>query len=140
MWMGAMVDIHQHFIEMPKWFANAPAAFHLIGKQSRKAKSFWVPLTLLVLLTVTISIILNWYTPSIRNYLIASTACFMLAGIISVTYFAKQVITFTKINSEELLTPELYYRMKLWFYNTTARDVLQLMAVVFVTIAFLHIY
>jgi len=137
-WMGAALDIYQHLFAMPKWFNSAPASFHLIGSQSKKTKAFWIPLTILILFSVGLSILLNWHNSFVRNCLIGATLCFTMAVTISLTWFTKQVLTFTQVKPRESLTPELYYHMKLWLYNTTARDLLQVMAVVFVTVAFVH--
>ena len=138
MWVAVIVGTYQRIFEMPKWFKNPPVSFELIRKQSKKARIFWIPLSALFMTSICLSLILNWQLPEVRNYLIASISCFALTGILSGIYFVKEVIAFSKIPVDVPATPELLGRIKFWLRWTTVRDVLQFLAAIFVTIAYIN--
>lgn len=138
-WIAVIVGTYQRFFEMPKWFANPPASFELIRKQSKKAKAFWIPLSSVFMISVCTALILNWQFVSTRTHIIGSIVCFGLTGLLSGIFFVKEVIAFTKIPSTAPQTPELLHRVKFWLRWTTIRDILQLFAAIFLTIAYLHL-
>lgn len=138
MWIAVFVGTYQRIFQMPKWFSNPPASFELIRKQSKRARIFWIPLSALFMTAICISLILNWQQPDVRNYLMLSISCFGLTGALSGIYFVKEVIAFTKIPVDAAATPELIDRITFWLRWTTVRDVLQFLAAIFVTIAYLH--
>ena len=138
-WIAFVVGTYQRVFEMPKWFANPPASFELIRKQSKKARSFWIPLSALFMIFIFTSLILNWEYAGIRNHIIGAIVCFGLTGALSGMYFVKEVIAFTKMPPNAVQTPELMRRVKFWLKWTTVRDVLQLFAALFVTIAYNHL-
>lgn len=47
MWIAFVAGTYQRIFKMPKWFAHPPASFELIRKQSKKARIFWIPLSVL---------------------------------------------------------------------------------------------
>ena len=138
MWVAVIVGTYLRIFEMPKWFANPPVSFELIRKQSKGAKTFWIPLSALFMISVCTSLILNWQLPDVRNYLIGAIGCFGMTGALSGIYFVKEVIAFSKIPVNAPATPELLGRIKFWLRWTTVRDVLQFLAAIFVTIAYIN--
>src|SRR5204862_1620398 len=85
-WIAVIVGTYQRIFEMPKWFANPPASFELIRKQSKKARIFWIPLSALFMTSICTALILNWHLSDVRNYLIFSILCFGLTGTLSGIY------------------------------------------------------
>jgi len=138
-WIAVLVGTYQRIFEMPKWFANPPASFELIRKQSNPAKTFWIPLSILFVISACIALILNWQYAGTRVHIIGALICFGLTGLLSGVYFVKEVIAFTKIPVDAAQTPELLRRVRVWLRWTTVRDVLQLFAAVFLTIAYIHL-
>lgn|SRR5437762_8329991 len=138
-WIAVLVGTYQRIFEMPKWFANPPASFELIRKQSKLAKTFWIPLSILFVISACIALILNWQYAGTRVHIIGALICFGLTGLLSGVYFVKEVIAFTKIPVDAAQTPELLRRVRVWLRWTTVRDVLQLFAAVFLTIAYIHL-
>jgi len=138
-WIAVLVGTYQRIFEMPKWFANPPASFELIRKQSKLAKTFWIPLSILFVISACIALILNWQYAGTRVHIIGALVCFGLTGLLSGLYFVKEVIAFTKIPVDAAQTPELLRRVRVWLRWTTVRDVLQLFAAVFLTIAYIHL-
>ena len=138
-WIAVLVGTYQRIFEMPKWFANPPASFELIRKQSKTARIFWIPLSILFVISASIALILNWQYAGTRVHIIGALVCFGLTGLLSGLYFVKEVIAFTKIPVDAAQTPELLRRVRVWLRWTTVRDVLQLFAAVFLTIAYIHL-
>jgi len=138
MWIAVVVGIWQRIFQMPKWFSDPPASFELIRRQSKKAKSFWIPLSILFVICASTSLILNWHYRSIRDHIIGGLGCYIITGILSGIYFVKEVLAFSKMPVDAPRTPELIKRTKRWLRWTTIRDLLQLSAAIFLTIAYRH--
>jgi len=139
MWVAVIAGTYQRLFSMPKWFENPPASFERIRKQSKPAKMFWIPLSALFMISLVISLILNWEEPIVRNYIFASVACFGLTGALSGLYFVKEVLAFSNMPASAPKTPELLNRTRLWLKRTIVRDVLQLLTAIFVTLAYIHL-
>jgi hypothetical protein len=135
-WVAVVVGTWQRFFQMPKWFADPPASFTLIRKQSKKAKMFWIPLSALFILFAGAALIFNWQYIQVRNYIMLGLASYALTGILSGMYFVREVIAFTKIPPDAPKTQELLWRTETWLRWTTIRDVLQLFAAIFLTLAY----
>jgi hypothetical protein len=138
MWIAVIVGTYQRIFQMPKWFSNPPASFELIRRQSKKARTFWIPLSVLFMISVCTSVILNWQNFGVRIHILAGLGCFVLTGILSGVYFVKEVIAFSKMPADAPQTPELLQRTRFWLRWTTTRDILQLFAAIFLTIAYRH--
>ena len=52
MWVAVVVGLYQRIFEMPKWFANPPSSFELIRKQSKRSRTFWLPLSALLMISL----------------------------------------------------------------------------------------
>ena len=137
-WIAFIVGLYQRIFQMPKWFANPPSSFELIRKQSKTARAFWLPLSALLMVSLIGALILNWQSTNSRTHLFGALACFGLTGALSGIYFVREIIAFTKIPVDAPQTPELLRRTRLWLRWTSIRDVLQLFAALFVTIAYRH--
>lgn len=96
-WIVVIAGTYQRIFEMPKWFANPPASFDLIRKHGKKARAFWIPLSVLFIISVCTSLILNWESINARTHIMGSIVCFGLTGALSGIYFVKEVIAFSKI-------------------------------------------
>ena len=138
MWIAVVVGTWQRIFQMPKWFSDPPASFELIRRQSKKAKSFWIPLSILFVICAGTSLILNWQYRGIRDHIIGGLGCYIITGILSGIYFVKEVLAFSKMPVDAPRTPELIKRTKRWLRWTTIRDLLQLSAAIFLTIAYRH--
>lgn len=137
-WIATIVGTYQRVFEMPKWFANPPASFELIRRQSKKSRSFWIPLLTLFMIALFVSLILNWQHILVRNHLVMAIGIFFLSGVLSGTYFIKEIIAFTRIPVDAPSTAELVGRVKFWLRWTMVRDILQLLMSIIITIAFIH--
>ena len=137
-WIAVIVGLYQRIILMPKWFENPPASFEVIRKQSKTARLFWIPMSVLFVSSLVTAVILNWENFGVRTHIFGSLVCFGLAGLLSGIYLANEVPAFSKIPVDAPLSPELLRRTKLWLRWTTVRDVLQVLAAGFITIAYNH--
>ena len=138
-WIVVIVGIWQRIFQMPKWFSNPPTSFELIRKQSKKAKLFWIPLSVLFMISACTALVLNWQYPDTRIHILGAVICFALTGILSGVYFVKEVLAFSRMPADVPRTPELLRRTKRWLRWTTVRDVLQVFAALFLSIAYNHI-
>jgi len=139
MWIAVIVGLYQRIFLMPKWFDDPPASFERIRRQSKTARTFWIPLSALFMISLITSLILNWGLPDIRNHIIGSLACFGLTGLLSGRYFVKEVLAFSRMPVDAPQTPELKKRTRFWLKWTTVRDVLQILAALFVSVAYRHV-
>jgi hypothetical protein len=138
-WVAVIAGTYQRIFKMPKWFEDPPASFERIRRQSKGAKRFWIPLSLVFIISLLISLILNWQSAIARSYIIAALACFGLTGALSGMYFVKEVLAFSKMPVDTPKTPELISRTRSWLRWTTVRDLLQLLAAIFTTLAYTHL-
>ena len=135
-WVAVIAGTYQRIFKMPKWFEDPPASFERIRRQSKTAKMFWIPLSASFMISLIISLVLNWESPIVRNYILASMGCFGLTGALSGLYFVKEVLAFSNMPVTAPKTPELIGRTKFWLRFTTVRHILQLLAAIFVNIAY----
>lgn len=136
MWIAVVVGTWQRVFQMPKWFADPPASFGLIRRQSKKARRFWIPLSALFMVCAGMALVLNWQYLTVRNYILLGLASYALTGILSAMYFVREIIAFTKIPPDAPKTQELLWRTGTWLRWTTVRDILQLFAAIFLTLAY----
>jgi hypothetical protein len=54
-------------------------------------------------------------------------------------YFVKEVLAFSNMPVDAPKTPELMNRTRFWLRCTTVRDILQLLAAIFATLAYTHL-
>ncbi len=130
-----LAGLYERFVNMPKWFSNPPASFSYIREHTPKAQKIHLPLQILFLVSFIIALFLNWDTAAIRTYMLIAIGSFILIIIITVPYFAKEIIAFMKTPEDAPATPELIKRAKHWEKWTTIRNVLQLISLVFLLIA-----
>ena len=135
-WIAVIVGLYQRIFLMPKWFQNPPASFELIRGQSKSAKSFWIPLSIVLIISVCTSLILNWNNQGVCGYLFAALGCFGLSGALTGIYFVKEVLAFSAMPTDAPQTPELLNRTRFWLRWTTVRDVLQILQAIFITVAY----
>ena len=137
-WISVVVGLYQRIFKMPLWFENPPVSFERIRKQSKKAKIFWVPHSVLYIIFLVISWFLNDHSSDVRLHIIGSIACFVLTGILCFIYFVPELIAFIKWPDEIAQSPELLKRTRRWLRWTIVRDILQLLSALFITIAYRH--
>lgn len=135
-WISVIAGTYQRIFAMPKWFAKPPESFELIRKQNKLARRFWIPLSIVFIISLAISIIIYIDQDQVRNFLLAAFVCFAVNGALSGVYFAKEIIAFTKVTVDSPLTGELQNRVRFWLRWTILRDMLQLFTAIFVTIAY----
>ncbi len=138
-WITVLVGLYQRIFIMPAWFSNPPVSFALIRKQSKKSQAFWIPTSVLFIISLLVSLILNWQYPDTRTHIFGAFICYGIASALSGSYFIKEVIAFTKIPPNAPQTPELLKRTKFWLRWTSVRDILQILTAIFVTIAYIHL-
>jgi hypothetical protein len=137
-WIAVIAGLYQRVFAMPKWFASPPASFELIRRQSKKARIFWIPLSILYIFSLVIAWFLNDHSQDARIHIIGAIICFALTGILSALYFVPEILSFIKIPTDAPQTPQLLKRIKRWLRWTTGRDILQILSALFVTIAYRH--
>ncbi len=130
-----LAGLYERLVNMPKWFSDPPASFSFIREHTSKAQKIHLPLQILFLLSFIIALVLNWAVVLIRTYMLLSIGSFLLIIISTVTYFAKEIIYFSKTPEDAPATPELIKRAKLWEKWTTIRNILQLIGFVFLLLA-----
>lgn len=130
-----IAGIYERVVNIPKWFSNPPYSFAYIREHAPKAQKFWIPLQILFFISFILAIVLNWGTPSTRNYMLLSAASYVLVIITTAAYFVKEIMAFSKMTDDTPVTPELLKRAKLWERWTTIRNALQLIGLIFLILA-----
>ncbi|HYG14993.1 MAG TPA: hypothetical protein VEC12_04500 [Bacteroidia bacterium] len=136
MWIAVLVGTAQRIFQMPQWFADPPASFELIRRQSKAARLFWIPLSVLFVLCASIALIDIWEQTTARNYVLMALAAYALAGVLSAMYFVKEIIAFSKMPPDGPKTGELLWRTRTWLRWTTVRNVFHWFAAIFLTLAY----
>src|SRR3982751_4408377 len=104
-WIAVIAGLYQRIFKMPKWFANPPASFELIRRQSKKARAFWILLSFLFIISAVTAWFLNTQSEDVRKHILGGVICFGLSGLLSAIYFVKEVIAFTRIPTDASQTP-----------------------------------
>jgi hypothetical protein len=138
MWIAVISGLYQRIFIIPKWFKDPPVSFDLIRKQNGTIRSFWIILSALIVFVLFTALYLNWHWPHGRTHIIGGIVCFMLTGILGITYFIREIMIFSKIPGGAGLTPDLQKRIKRWLSWSPVRDLLLILAALFVSIAYNH--
>ena len=139
LWLAFFAGVWQRIFLFPKWFANPPASFELIRQQRKKANGLWIILSALILVSLVLALAFNWKHYDGRVHIIAGLICFILIHLSGGFYFVREIIAFTKIPPDAPPNPDLLRRVKKWLRWTIIREVLNLFAAIFVSIAYNHV-
>lgn len=134
-WIAVVVGTWQRIFQMPAWFSNPPASFELIRRQSGKSKRFWIPLSVLFIVTCCTALLLNWGFEEVRDHILIALACYITTGLLSGVYFVREILAFSGMPADAPQTPELLRRTQKWLRWTTVRDVLQWLTAISLTMA-----
>jgi hypothetical protein len=134
MWLIAIAGIWQRIFQMPGWFSNPPASFEKMRMESIKARTFWIPLSIIFIATACASLLFHWES-EVRNHILAALAFYLMAGLLSGVYFAREIMAFSAIRTDTAPTPQLLKRTRKWLKWTTVRDILQWLAAISLTMA-----
>jgi len=138
MWIAVMAGLYQRIFLAPRWFKNPPASFELIRMQTGKARSFWIILSALSIVVLSAALYLNWEWDDGRTHIIGGIICFILTGILGISYFIREIVLFSRMPASAQLTPDLQKRIKRWLRWSPVRDLLLVFAALFVSIAYNH--
>jgi hypothetical protein len=138
MWVVVITAFYLRIFVVTKWFKNPPSSFELIRKQGNAVRSFWIPLSALLVISLSVALILNWNHELARVHIIGAMVCFGLTGILNVFYFIREVMLFSKMPAHATQTPDLIRRTKSWLKWAIIRDLLLVIAALFISIAYNH--
>jgi len=117
---------------IPTWFADMP---HSFARIRTKAPRGWVPLQGLFALAFIGALILNWDNDVIRSYMLLVLGCYIVIVVSTGVYFVREILAFSKLPAATKLTPELLKRIARWKLLTTGRNILQVLAALFLIAA-----
>jgi hypothetical protein len=117
---------------IPAWFANMPVSFATIRTKAPKG---WVPLQILFTLSFIGALVLTWNNSIVRSYVLITLATYVLIGVSTGVYFVKEILAFSKLDKDTVMTPELLKRVERWQTLTTWRNILQVAGMVSLVIA-----
>lgn len=138
MWVAVITGFYLRIFVVTKWFKNPPSSFELIRKQGNAVRSFWIPLSALLVVSLSVALILNWNYELARMHIIGAMVCFGLTGILNIVYFVREVMLFSKIPAHTRQTSDLLRRTKTWLRWAIIRDLLLVVAALFISIAYNH--
>lgn len=121
---------------IPTWFADMPRSFARIRT---KAPAGWVPLQALFALAFIGAIIVNWDNETVRLYMLLTLGCYVLIVVSTGVYFVKEILAFSKLPGTTKLTSELLKRVARWKLLTTGRNILQVLAAIFLIVACFYV-
>lgn len=135
MWLVIIASTCRRIFHIQAWFSDVPASFTLIRPQSKKARVFLVPLSVLFIVAVCAALLLNTEFEEVRNHILAALAFYITAGLLSGFYFTREITAFSAMPADAPQTPELLRRVRKWKKWITVRDILQWLAAISLTMA-----
>ncbi len=135
MWIYVLAGTWQHIYQVPQWFRNPPVSFAVMRMHNKTARGFWIPLSVLFILSVCAALLLNGDIEEIRNNVLTALVLYVFMGLLNGVYFEREMAAFSATPADAPQTPELLRRTRLWMKWTTVRDVLQWLTAISLTIA-----
>ena len=127
--MNTGAGLYQHLFDIPKMFA-APAAMTLASNNEvEQAQYFWIPLHILVLVTLILSAIFNWSNPNRRKFVLTALGIYLYISVVSI-YFAHRLTVFAAMSD----TAEFHSQTKQWLALLWHRPILQVICEVILLI------
>jgi hypothetical protein len=129
--LGVMVSvgIYSAFFIFPKYFASPPVSFALWREDNAlSANSFWIPIQIGTLVTLTLALIFNWKFPIRRKRLLIVVSSYIVVWIISLIFFVPLVMEFLKMPANTVITEELSKKIHNWQSLSWFRHIILLAA------------
>lgn len=130
-----VAGMYERITNITKWFADPPSSFSLINRHTKAALRFWIPVQILFFASYITALVTNWDNATIRNYVILTGVSYVFIIVMTASYFAKEIMAFSKMSPDEPATPELKERAGKWLKWTGLRNVLQGIGLLFLLLA-----
>jgi hypothetical protein len=130
-----IAGVRERVVNIPQWFADPPASFELIRQQTPAATRFWIPVQIIFLVALILAFITNWKHQDVRLMMILGTTAFLLVIVLTVAFYVKEVMAFSKMPVDAPMTEGLLKRANTWFRTTVIRNIIQGVALVFFIMA-----
>ena len=122
--------LYQHLFDIPKMFASPAAMTFASNNDVGQAQYFWIPLHILVLVTLILSAVLNWSNPKRKKLVLTALGIYLYISVVSI-WFAYKLTVFAAMPD----TAEFYSQTKQWLALSWHRPILQIICEVILLIA-----
>lgn len=112
---------------VPQWSKLPPSTFSIIQSGTGiPLQNFWMPVHILITLSLLLSLLLNWYQPTRRYLVLAGMGFYLIMRVWSALYFIPEMLEFQQIPLDSDPTQELNERVRTWAQLTWLREPLDL--------------
>ena len=108
--------IYSHIVYFPPYLSHLPDSNKLItGKYGLQEGNFWMLVHPFVILSLTITLILNWKLATRRKFILIAFSIYALAIVATALYFLPELKAFAAGSDSTTVTPaEWYQRGQRW--------------------------
>lgn len=128
--------MYSHVVFFPPYLSHLPESTHLInGPYAVQDEIFWKPIHPVVILSVTLSLILNWKLTDRRKYILVALAIYALALIATFVYFVPELKAFAASAQSNTSASEWLRRGQKWQHLSWVRGLFMYLAFVMLLLA-----
>lgn len=122
--------IFGHIFTIPKMLASPAAMIAESVNDAGQAQYFWIPLHILVFVTLILSTIFNWSNPKRKKLVLIVLGIYLYISVVSI-WFAYKLTLFPAMPDDA----EFHRQTKQWLILSWHRVVLQIIGIVLLLIA-----
>jgi hypothetical protein len=114
--------VYSHIVFFPPYLSHLPDSASITnGPYALHDENFWTVIHPLLLLSLVVSIVINWRSPFRRSMLAITFAVYALVLVISFWWFIPQLIDFRDSASSAVSTAEWQHRGEHWQHMSWVR-------------------
>lgn len=132
--------MYSHIVYFPPYLGHLPESTALLnGPYGLHDENFWMLIHPVLILSLIITVILNWKLKARRKYIFIAMGIYALAIIATATYFLPELFLFAKSNESNAMTPtEWINRGQTWQYLSWVRGFFMYVGFVLLLIALIN--
>lgn len=128
--ISASAGLYEHLFGIPEMLKSPSTMITKSNNNLGQAIKFWIPVHLLILLTLVLSLIFNWKIPSRKKLVLSAFICYMYITVISI-FFAKKLEIFKNITDNI----DFQQQTSLWITVSWHRPILMIIIEILLLIA-----
>lgn len=128
--ISASAGLYEHLFGIPEMLQSPANMISKSNNNSGQATKFWIPVHLLILITLVLSLILNWKIVSRKKIVLYSFTGYMYITVVSI-YFAKKLGVFKTMTDNS----DFQEQTNQWLTLSWHRPVLMILIEVLLLIA-----
>jgi len=114
--------VYSHIVFFPAYLAALPSsASHVTGPYAMHDEHFWLFIHPLMIITLAVTLILNWRVRERRNLIAISAAIYVAAIISTILYFVPELQAFRASPTSTVSAAEWFARGQRWQHLSWTR-------------------